>query len=58
MDAPRTEGPDAFDGDRPGKVRMDNGLKTMLVWIPPGHFIMGSPPDREQRQNEGPVESL
>ena len=56
MDSPGTESPDAFDGDRPGKVRMDNGLKTMLVWIPPGHFIMGTPPEQGKRQDEGPVE--
>jgi serine/threonine protein kinase/formylglycine-generating enzyme required for sulfatase activity len=54
-DAPVTEAPDAFDGDRPGKVREDNGLKTMLVWIPPGNFTMGTPPEQEKRQNESPV---
>jgi formylglycine-generating enzyme required for sulfatase activity len=54
--APGSEAPDAFDGDRPGKVRMDNGPKTMLVWIPPGHFTMGTPPEEGKRQDEGPVE--
>jgi sulfatase modifying factor 1 len=53
--APRTEAPDAFDGDRPGKVREDNVLKTMLVWIPQGHFTMGTPVEQGSRQNEGPV---
>jgi serine/threonine protein kinase/tetratricopeptide (TPR) repeat protein len=51
-----TEASDPFNGDRPGKVRMDNGLKTMLVWIPPGHFTMGTPPEKGKRQDEGPVE--
>jgi formylglycine-generating enzyme required for sulfatase activity/Flp pilus assembly protein TadD len=55
-DAPATKAPDAFDGDRPGKVRMDNGLKTMLVWIPPGHFTMGTPAEQGKHQDEGPVE--
>ena len=55
-DAPATEAPDSFDGDRPGKVRMNNGLKTMLVWIPPGHFTMGTPPEEGKRKDEGPVE--
>jgi formylglycine-generating enzyme required for sulfatase activity/serine/threonine protein kinase len=46
----------AFAGNRAGQIREDNGLKTMLVWIPAGSFTMGSPPDRDHRQNEGPVE--
>jgi serine/threonine protein kinase/formylglycine-generating enzyme required for sulfatase activity/Flp pilus assembly protein TadD len=54
--AARTEAPDAFDGDRPNKVRENNGLKMMLVWIPPGHFVMGTPIEQGKRQNEGPVD--
>ncbi len=36
-------------------MREDNGLKSMLVWIPPGNFTMGTPPEQERRQNESPV---
>jgi formylglycine-generating enzyme required for sulfatase activity/serine/threonine protein kinase len=45
-----------FAGNRAGQIREDNGLKTMLVWIPPGSFTMGTKVDRDHRQNEGPAE--
>jgi formylglycine-generating enzyme required for sulfatase activity len=45
-DAPATarrQSATTFTGSRAGQTRNDNGLKTMLVWIPPGEFTMGSP---------------
>jgi sulfatase modifying factor 1 len=48
--------PRDFAGARVGQTRMDNGLKTPLVWIPPGDFTMGSPNDEKGRQhNENQV---
>jgi formylglycine-generating enzyme required for sulfatase activity len=38
-----------FAGRRAGQTRNDNGLKTKLVWIPPGDFTMGSPKDEKDR---------
>jgi len=40
---PKPERPGSFAGARAGQTRDDNGLKTTLVWIPPGAFTMGSP---------------
>jgi len=34
---------DPFEGTKTGQTQSDNGLKTTLVWIPPGEFTMGSP---------------
>jgi sulfatase modifying factor 1 len=42
---PKPERPGSFAGTRAGQTRDDNGLKTTLVWIPPGEFTMGSPKD-------------
>jgi formylglycine-generating enzyme required for sulfatase activity len=39
----------SFVGTRAGEIRVDNGLKMKLVWIPPGEFIMGSPKEEEDR---------
>jgi formylglycine-generating enzyme required for sulfatase activity len=40
----------------PGQVRNDNGLETKFVWVPPGQFEMGSPPDEPRRyENENQV---
>jgi formylglycine-generating enzyme required for sulfatase activity len=45
-----------FEGSKAGQTRDDNGLKTKLVWIPPGDFRMGSPKDENGRSDdEGPV---
>ncbi|MEM7392340.1 MAG: formylglycine-generating enzyme family protein, partial [Verrucomicrobiota bacterium] len=36
---------------------LGGGIKLVMVWIPPGHFQMGSPDDEEGRmkEREGPV---
>jgi formylglycine-generating enzyme required for sulfatase activity len=40
----------------PGQVRNDNGLETKFVWVPPGQFEMGSPPEEPRRyENENQV---
>ncbi len=44
---PAPQSPDGFGGTRTGQARNDNGLGTMLVWIPPGEFTMGSPKDEK-----------
>jgi serine/threonine protein kinase/formylglycine-generating enzyme required for sulfatase activity len=50
------EVPSTFTGTYAGQTRMDNGLKTTLVWIPPGEFTMGSADDdRFHRPNEKQV---
>jgi formylglycine-generating enzyme required for sulfatase activity len=36
-------------GTHAGQTRDDNGLKTKLVWCPPGEFTMGSPKNEEDR---------
>jgi formylglycine-generating enzyme required for sulfatase activity len=47
----------SFAGTKAGQQIADNVLLTSLVWIPPGKFVMGSPPtEAEHRANEGPVE--
>jgi formylglycine-generating enzyme required for sulfatase activity len=48
----RPQVPVAIMGDRAGQTRDDNGLKTKLVWIPPGDFTMGSPQDEKSRLND------
>jgi serine/threonine protein kinase/formylglycine-generating enzyme required for sulfatase activity len=51
-----TDEPSTFAGTHAGQTRMDNGLKTILVWIPPGEFTMGSADDdRFHRANEKQV---
>jgi hypothetical protein len=41
--------PNGFAGKKAGQTRADNGLKTPLAWIPPGHFTMGSPKGEKGR---------
>jgi sulfatase modifying factor 1 len=41
--SPASSNQDPFEGKKTGQIRTDNGLKTPLVWIPPGEFTMGSP---------------
>jgi formylglycine-generating enzyme required for sulfatase activity len=49
--------PNTFAGATVGQTRNDNGLKTTLVWIPPGNFTMGSPIDEKDRgDNENQVQ--
>jgi formylglycine-generating enzyme required for sulfatase activity len=49
--------PGGMAGHTAGQLRDDNLLKTKLVWIPAGHFTMGSPQDEaDHRENEGQVE--
>jgi formylglycine-generating enzyme required for sulfatase activity len=44
-----------FEGSKPGQERTVQGVK--LCWCPPGHFVMGSPPDEpERRPDEDQVE--
>jgi formylglycine-generating enzyme len=43
---------DSFSGSQAGQTRDDNGLKTKLVWIPPGNFKMGSPGDERSRRDD------
>jgi formylglycine-generating enzyme len=51
--SPPTRTDDAFASNRVGQTRDDNSLKTTLVWIPPGDFMMGSPKDEKGRgENE------
>jgi formylglycine-generating enzyme required for sulfatase activity len=46
-----------FAGTKAGQQIADNVLLTSLVWVPPGTFLMGSPPTEPgHRANEGPVE--
>jgi formylglycine-generating enzyme required for sulfatase activity len=47
---PKSDG--QFEGTVAGQTRDDNGLKTKLVWIPPGTFTMGSPKDEKGREND------
>jgi formylglycine-generating enzyme required for sulfatase activity len=60
-DAPtagRKQSAATFTGTQAGQTRNDNGLKTTLVWIPPGHFTMGSPKNekgRDDDENQMPV---
>jgi formylglycine-generating enzyme required for sulfatase activity len=54
-DSKTRQGP-LFAGNKAGEIREDNGLKTMLSWIPPGSFTMGTAAGRDHRQHEGPVE--
>jgi formylglycine-generating enzyme required for sulfatase activity len=42
----------ALEGARIGQIRNDNSLKMKLVWIPPGHFKMGSPTDEWDRSTD------
>jgi formylglycine-generating enzyme required for sulfatase activity len=43
-------------GAQPGQLRNDNALATKFVWIPPGKFEMGSPPNEPVRyDNESQV---
>jgi sulfatase modifying factor 1 len=44
--------PTLTTGTRAGQTRDDNGLKTKLVWIPPGDFTMGSPKDEKGRNDD------
>ncbi len=54
---PAPQSADAFAGTRAGQTRNDNGLKTTLVWIPPGEFTMGSPKDEKgHNENEHQVQ--
>ncbi len=47
----------SFAGTKAGQQIADNVLLTPLVWIPPGKFLMGSPPTQPgHRADEGPVE--
>ena len=47
----------SFAGTKAGQQIADNVLLTPLVWVPPGKFLMGSPPTEPgHRANEGPVE--
>lgn len=46
------ETPGAFAGTFTGQTRKDNSFKTMLVWIPPGDFTMGSPKDEKDRSDD------
>jgi sulfatase modifying factor 1 len=41
-----------FVGTRAGQSRIDNGLSTELLWIPPGEFVMGSPMDEKDRSDD------
>ena len=44
--------PIPFAGRKAGEIRDDNGLKTKLVWCPPGSFRMGSPQDEPDRDDD------
>ncbi len=49
-----------LEATRPGQERDDNGLKMAFCWCPPGTFLMGSPKDDPQRDDDegnenGPV---
>jgi formylglycine-generating enzyme required for sulfatase activity len=41
---------DLMLGKEAGQVRDDNGVKLMLVWCPPGEFMMGSPDSEADRR--------
>jgi formylglycine-generating enzyme required for sulfatase activity len=41
-----------FEGSFAGQMRDDNSLKTKLVWIPLGTFMMGSPQDEKDRESD------
>ena len=46
-----------YSGTAAGEIRDDNGLRTKLVWIPPGSFVMGSPADeKDRREDESQVQ--
>jgi len=54
-DAPATgrkQSSTTMTGSRAGQTRNDNGLKTTLVWIPPGDFTMGSPKTEWERSED------
>jgi sulfatase modifying factor 1 len=44
--------PAGYVGTNAGQLREDNGLKTKLVWIPPGRFTMGSPKNEKGRGDD------
>jgi formylglycine-generating enzyme required for sulfatase activity len=46
-----------FAGTQAGQSMADNVLRTQMVWIPPGKFLMGSPASEPgHRANEGQAE--
>jgi len=50
--------PIAVSIPKPGDV-ITNSIGMKLVWIPPGEFMMGSPPSESKRDNdEGPVHKV
>jgi len=42
----------SVEGTKAGQVRRENGLKTKLIWCPPGKFRMGSPKDETGRNSD------
>jgi formylglycine-generating enzyme required for sulfatase activity len=41
-----------YEGTKVGQTRDDNGLQTMLVWIPAGEFTMGSPKNEKGHDDD------
>jgi formylglycine-generating enzyme required for sulfatase activity len=40
--------PHDFAGTKAGQLRSDNGLKTKLIWCPPGSFMLGRAEDEDE----------